>query len=192
MQLKPSQTPLARRGLVPYQTLGCPADYRPAFASSFVLYPPAHGLTSRLAGPRGETTGLPRCTDVPGWGRSQLSAGGASSAPQEFGPCGPDHMPFWPRRVSILPLSSLTTFSPDSRQLTNPPDPGPRGTGGPGRTWSAEEDGLVRTLPPQEVADRTGRTLVAVWNRRRKLKFDTGEKEREFSEKRCNPPSDIQ
>jgi hypothetical protein len=47
-----------------------------------------------------------------------------------------------------------------------------RGTGGPGRAWSDEEDELVRELPPQVVADRTGRSLVAVWKRRGKLKVN--------------------
>src|SRR5262245_63769223 len=38
-----------------------PAHYRPAFASSLVLYPPPHRLALRPAYPRGRTTGLPRC-----------------------------------------------------------------------------------------------------------------------------------
>jgi hypothetical protein len=38
-----------------------PARYRPAFASSLVLYPPPRRLTLRRAYPRGRTTGLPRC-----------------------------------------------------------------------------------------------------------------------------------
>jgi hypothetical protein len=35
--------------------------------------------------------------------------------------------------------------------------------------WTAEEDELVRSLKPKEVAARTGRTLVAVLNRRQVL-----------------------
>jgi hypothetical protein len=35
-----------------------------------------------------------------------------------------------------------------------------------GEPWSPEEDELARTLPPEEVARRTGRTLTAVYNRR--------------------------
>src|SRR5262249_15602983 len=44
------------RGLNP-----CPAHYRPAFASSLVLYPQPHRLALRLTFPRGRATGLPRC-----------------------------------------------------------------------------------------------------------------------------------
>lgn len=38
-----------------------------------------------------------------------------------------------------------------------------------GRPWTAEEDRLVRRLPPAEVAQRTGRSLWAVYHRRRAL-----------------------
>src|SRR3954451_8402650 len=38
-----------------------PARYRPAFASSPVLYPPPHQLALQRACPRGRATGLPRC-----------------------------------------------------------------------------------------------------------------------------------
>jgi hypothetical protein len=43
-----------------------------------------------------------------------------------------------------------------------------RGTRPPaaGRPWTAEEDELLRTLPPRAVAAKTGRTLTAVYNRR--------------------------
>jgi hypothetical protein len=44
-----------------------------------------------------------------------------------------------------------------------------KGRTGPGRRWSADEDGLARALTPQEAARRTGRSVVAVWARRRKL-----------------------
>ena len=73
-----------------------PAHYRPALACSLVLYPLAHGIPLRFTAPCGKPTGLPRCTDVAEWGRSQLSAGGSTSAPQEFAACGPDHVPFGP------------------------------------------------------------------------------------------------
>jgi hypothetical protein len=43
-----------------------------------------------------------------------------------------------------------------------------------GRPWSEEEDGLVRTLPVKEVAERTGRTLGAVYDRRRALGMPDG------------------
>jgi hypothetical protein len=46
-----------------------------------------------------------------------------------------------------------------------------RGTRPPraGRPWTQREDELCRRLPAAEVVRRTGRTLVAVWNRRRLL-----------------------
>jgi NUMOD3 motif len=46
-----------------------------------------------------------------------------------------------------------------------------RGDGGAnvGRPWTAEEDSLVRSLDAQEAARRTGRSVKAVWARRRKL-----------------------
>jgi hypothetical protein len=54
-----------------------------------------------------------------------------------------------------------------------------RGTLVPGtKTWTAQEDELVRTLRPKEAAQRTGRTLVAVWARRRELKLPDGRKGR--------------
>jgi hypothetical protein len=45
-----------------------------------------------------------------------------------------------------------------------------RGTLVPGtRVWTPEEDDLARTLPPEETAQRTGRSVVAVRIRRRVL-----------------------
>jgi hypothetical protein len=41
--------------------------------------------------------------------------------------------------------------------------------GRPPRGWTAEEDDLVRALPAQEAARRTGRCLRAVYDRRREL-----------------------
>jgi hypothetical protein len=38
-----------------------------------------------------------------------------------------------------------------------------------GRPWTAEEEALLRQLPPAEVARRTGRTLKAVFAWRRAL-----------------------
>jgi hypothetical protein len=35
--------------------------------------------------------------------------------------------------------------------------------------WTAEEDRLVRTLPPAQAAAKTGRTMHAVYGRRRYL-----------------------
>jgi hypothetical protein len=43
------------------------------------------------------------------------------------------------------------------------------GTGRVPVTWTALEDELVRTLPVREAAERTGRTLRAVCQRRRQL-----------------------
>jgi hypothetical protein len=43
-----------------------------------------------------------------------------------------------------------------------------------GRPWSAAEDLAVCALPPGEPAARTGRTLVAVWSRRRLLGLPDG------------------
>ena len=40
--------------------------------------------------------------------------------------------------------------------------------------WTAEEDELVRTLPAEEVARRTGRSLIAVYTRRNRLKVPDG------------------
>src|SRR6516165_2017999 len=54
--------------------------------------------------PCGRTTGLPRFVDMPEVGRSQLSAGGASSASGDCQAPEPDHMPFWPKRDSIFRL----------------------------------------------------------------------------------------
>ena len=39
----------------------------------------------------------------------------------------------------------------------------------PGRPWTPGEDKLLRALPPKEVAERTGRTLTAVYLRRHAL-----------------------
>ena len=65
--------------------------------------------------PAGRTTGLPRSADVPRWGGSPFFAGGTASAPGEFGAPGPDHVPFWPERISILRSFSVTTFITASR-----------------------------------------------------------------------------
>jgi hypothetical protein len=37
------------------------------------------------------------------------------------------------------------------------------------RSWTPEEDELVRTLPPRETAHRTGRSMASVYQRRRVL-----------------------
>jgi hypothetical protein len=73
-----------------------PAHYRPAFACSLIPYPPSHQLPLRVAFPCEEKTGLPRSVAVTVWVRSRFFAGGASTAPEEFGASGPDHVPFGP------------------------------------------------------------------------------------------------
>ena len=50
-----------------------------------------------------------------------------------------------------------------------------RGTLVPGTVvWTEKEDALVRSLPAAEAARRTGRTLGAVWSRRRVLGLPDG------------------
>ena len=51
----------------PWRLNPYPADYRPAFACSLILYPPPRGLLLRVAFPCGEDDGLTtfrRCTGV--------------------------------------------------------------------------------------------------------------------------------
>jgi hypothetical protein len=45
------------------------------------------------------------------WFRSCLYAGGAASACAEFGPAHLDHLPFWPKPVSIFGLACVTTLT---------------------------------------------------------------------------------
>jgi hypothetical protein len=52
------------------------------------------------------------------------------------------------------------------RRGTRPPKAGP--------AWGAWEDEAVRTLPAAEAARRTGRTLTAVYSRRRALEMPDG------------------
>jgi hypothetical protein len=40
------------------------------------------------------------------------------------------------------------------------------------RHWTEAEDELVRTLPPAEAAQRTGRPIKAVWERRKRLRVN--------------------
>ena len=107
-----------------------PTHYRPAFACSLILYPPPPQRTLRFAFPAGcpagETTGLPRSAAVTVWVRSRLSAGGAPSAPEEFGASGPDHVPFGPSVKASCRLAFMTTFNSASHELTLPHHPGSR------------------------------------------------------------------
>ena len=43
-----------------------------------------------------------------------------------------------------------------------------------GESWTAQEDALVRSLPVAEAAEETGRTVSAVYKRRRKLRVPDG------------------
>jgi hypothetical protein len=45
-----------------------------------------------------------------------------------------------------------------------------------GKLWTADEDEAVRTLPVAEAAQKTGRTLQAVYIRRFKLRVPDGRK----------------
>jgi hypothetical protein len=121
---------LSPRGDLAWRRNPYPAHYRPAFACSLLLYPPPSRLALRHAFPAGrptrKTTGLPRSVAIAVWGRPRLFAGGAPSAPADKGAAGPDHMPFWPKRVSILRLLDMTTFNSASPGLTCPHDPSSR------------------------------------------------------------------
>ena len=109
-------SPLAREGMLPVggRTF-YPLDYGGALACSLILPPLSRGpplreaVPSCLAWQAGRTTGLPRSADVPRWGGSRLYAGGPGSAPEEFGASGPGRVPFWPKRISSLRLSVVTT-----------------------------------------------------------------------------------
>jgi hypothetical protein len=49
----------------------------------------------------------------------------------------------------------------------------PRPPGLRGEPWTPDEDLLLDTLPPSEVAARTGRTLMAEYERRRRLRHQS-------------------
>ena len=49
-----------------------------------------------------------------------------------------------------------------------------------GRPWTAEEEALLRRLPPAEAARRTGRTLKAVYAWRRVLGVPDGRRRRDW------------
>ncbi len=68
------------------------------------------GVSCESLSPEGRTTGLPRSVAVPEWVGPPLFAGGAPSAPGEYGAPGLDHVPFWLERDSIFRSSCVTTF----------------------------------------------------------------------------------
>ena len=111
-------SPLSREGMSSVRGLTFyPLHYRAALACSLIPTPLSPGPFLREAFPSslvyeaGRTTGLPRSADVPPWLRSRLYAGGATSAPEEFGAPGPGHVPFWPKRFSSLRLALVTTLT---------------------------------------------------------------------------------
>ena len=66
-----------------------------------------------------------------------------------------------------LPISVRSKMSDTHRRRgTRPPKAG--------RTWTAQEDQWLKTLPPVEVAKRTKRTVGAVWCRRQLLGLPDG------------------
>src|SRR5262249_5294873 len=98
----------------------CPADYRPAFASSLLLYPQPRRLILRPPSPEGRATGLPCSVSIPERVRSRLWAGGATSvAGERFRPCAWP-LTFWFKPVSIFGLSNITAFNNASAGLTIP------------------------------------------------------------------------
>ena len=94
-----------------------PITDRPSLApSSFTRRPIGFSCESlSLAGRRRAYHVPPMCTV---WVRSRLSAGGASSAPEEFGAPGPDHVPFGPSVSASCAWSLVTTFISASPELT--------------------------------------------------------------------------
>ena len=96
-------SPLSREGLssVGGLTFDLP-DSRAALAYSPILPPLSRrplareAVLSSLVCEARRTTGLPRSADVSEGVGSRLYAGGSTAAPQEFGACGPGHVPFGP------------------------------------------------------------------------------------------------
>jgi hypothetical protein len=111
-----SQPAFAGRSVVRGGRTFYPFGYRTALACSLILPPLSQGSLLRetfppsLVSEAGRTTGLPRSVDVPEWIGSRLYAGGWSSASQEFGACGPGHVPFWPQRNSSWRWFFVTTL----------------------------------------------------------------------------------
>ena len=87
-------SPLARGVISPGGLNPYPPDYRAAFASSLILYPPSHRRTLRWAYPKGGR----RAYHVPwmnhGWFRLCLSAGGCWVCGKRDGNSCTSHVPF--------------------------------------------------------------------------------------------------
>jgi len=94
--------------------------------------PPSSSTRRPMSRPRGRPSlaGGRRAYHVPpmcqsGKGRSSSPVVSASAL-GEFGAPSPDHVPFWPKRISTFRLSSVTTINAASRMLAYPLDPGSR------------------------------------------------------------------
>ena len=138
--------------------------------SSFTRCPVRSSYDSPCCRWDSRATGLPRSAGgTTRWFRSRLFAGGAPSAPEEFGASGPDHLPFWPkpnsaaalRRARLSPhcsstfgLSLVTTFTDASPGLTLPPNPSPR----PPWCWQSPCR-LTLSRPPRWGEDTLSREL---------------------------------
>ena len=91
-----------------------PILYRPAFASSGILYPLVRRPPSRVSFHCPvETVGLTtfRMSTLPGGVRLRLCASGTTSARGEIRALLPGHMPFWPKPFSLFGLSIFTTLA---------------------------------------------------------------------------------
>jgi hypothetical protein len=87
-----------------------PATGRPSLAPDSSTRRPIgapYGALSLPGGLRAYHVAPPK----PAWVRPRLDAGGASSAPDEFGAPGPGHLPFWSQPISTLGLSWVTTLT---------------------------------------------------------------------------------
>ena len=126
------------RGLNPY-----PLDYRAAFASSLILYPPFHQHPLRWAYPKGGRRAyhVPRMNH--GWFRLCLSAGGHDDdgRGREI-PCTWPRT-FWFKPVSAFGLLVLTTFISSSPGLAMPSTLAPDRLGASSRRVLSRE-----TRPP--------------------------------------------
>ncbi len=105
-------------------TCTCSAGASVAFSP--LLYPLSHRVHLAVPLPSGTASGLPRSVYKPVRVRPHLFAGGATSAPGETTAPGPDHSPFWFKRLSTFRLSTFTTFISGSHMLAIPHHPSSR------------------------------------------------------------------